>query len=64
IKTCQLHILCLLAPAHSALFRWFLVTTIQTHLQAEALLMGTLLDACRLRLSAITPFHPASGVDD
>ncbi|CAA9298546.1 hypothetical protein AVDCRST_MAG92-4909 [uncultured Coleofasciculus sp.] len=30
-----------MAPAHSALFRWLLMTTIQTHLQAEALLMGT-----------------------
>jgi hypothetical protein len=39
--------------------RWFLVTTIQSHLQARALLMGTLLDAYRLRLSVITPFHPA-----
>ena len=27
-----------------ALFRWFQVTTIQTYLQAKALLMGTLLD--------------------
>ncbi|WP_334891284.1 hypothetical protein [Nostoc sp.] len=28
----------------TALFRWFRLTTIQAHLQAEALLMGTLLD--------------------
>ncbi len=61
--TCQLLILYLLVPAHKALFRWLGFTTIQTHLQALALLMGTLLDAYQLRLSVITPFHPASGVD-
>ncbi|MEH2044433.1 MAG: hypothetical protein V7L12_14355 [Nostoc sp.] len=52
-----------MAPARLALFRWFVVTTIQSHLQSEALLMGTLLDAYQLRLSVVPPFHPASGFD-
>jgi len=54
---------CILLSFRSALFRWFYVTTIQTHLQAAALLMGTLLDVYRIRLPVVPPFHPASGVD-
>lgn len=43
----------------SALFRWLGITTIQTRLQAIALLMGTLLCGYwRIRLSAIPAFHP------
>ncbi|WP_334711233.1 hypothetical protein [Nostoc sp.] len=29
----------------------------------KLLLVGTLLDVYQLRLSVLTPFHPASGVD-
>ncbi|HEY9823015.1 MAG TPA: hypothetical protein V6D35_19915 [Candidatus Sericytochromatia bacterium] len=55
--------ICLLAPAHSALFRWFMITTNLIHLQAVALLVGTLLDGYRIRLPVVPPFIPASGVD-
>ncbi|WP_143598116.1 hypothetical protein [Tolypothrix sp. NIES-4075] len=46
-----------------ALFRWFWLMTILIHLQAIALLMGTLLDGYRIRLPVVPPFIPASGVD-
>jgi hypothetical protein len=46
-----------------ALFRWFPVTTIQSHLQAKALLMGTLLGGYQIRLPVLPPFIPASGFD-
>jgi hypothetical protein len=47
----------------STLFGWLAVTTFQSHLQADALLMGTLLDGCWIRFPSLPPFIPASGFD-
>ncbi len=58
----QLPSLNLLVPACQP-FGWFRLTTIQACLQAEALLMGTLLDGYRIRLPVLPPFHPASRID-
>ncbi|WP_375469184.1 hypothetical protein [uncultured Nostoc sp.] len=44
-------------------FRWLTLTTIQTCLQADALLMDTLLDGYRIRLLVEPPFHPALRID-
>ncbi|WP_146134178.1 hypothetical protein [Chlorogloea sp. CCALA 695] len=61
-RTCQLHILCLLAPAHKALFRWLELTTVQVHLHLRYSLV-LLLDGYRIRLPVEPPFLPASGFD-
>ncbi|MEA5606469.1 hypothetical protein [Nostoc sp. UHCC 0252] len=45
-------------------FRWSTLTTIQTCLQADALLMDALLDGYQIRLLVVPPFHPALRIDD
>ncbi|HEY9691704.1 MAG TPA: hypothetical protein V6D15_05840 [Oculatellaceae cyanobacterium] len=50
-------------PAHTALFRWFDITMVRAWVQAETLLMDSLLDGHCFRLAVEPPFTPALRID-